>query len=395
MIFFLTSTRFRKIILFGVLLAAVSFFASCEKNVKSPASLKIGVIADDLLDGRYHSLNGVLLGLERLEAEGGLVLNERKVPVELVAERITFNPEEAVAAARKLINREQVHAVIGPQYSGDAIPAGAIAEMTRVPMISAMSTNPATTAGRNFVFRMSFHDRAQGIAMARLAAGDLAATRAAILYNAADPYSKGLAEYFRDAFSRDGRVVSFESYITGDDNFRRQLEAIQRSEPDVLYLPGFLEDIVSITAQVKNVASELILLGSDGWNQIEAPLVPELDGAYYSSHWSPEMASPGSRDFAERYEQRFGLKPISTAALSYDAFRVVIEAVRFGKNLQPGIIRDSLVGMPPYPGIAGVIDFTGSGTPNKNVLVLQIRKGENRLFRVVPSRSNVKTEIIQ
>ena len=78
------------------------------------------------------------------------------------------HPEKVVLAARKLINQENVVAIVGPQFSRDAIPVAEVAEATEIPMISPMSTNPDTTANKKYAFRVGFLDPFQGLVMGTL-----------------------------------------------------------------------------------------------------------------------------------------------------------------------------------------------------------------------------------
>jgi len=345
--------------------------------------VRIGVIADDFLDDAYHSLNGIELALADVEQEGGLMIDGRKVKLELVVEKIEFNPEQAVAAIRKLINKDDVVAVIGPQYSGDAIPTASIAEISRVPMISPMSTNSKTTYGRSYVFRMSYLDGVQGRVMAQLAADDLKAERAAILYNKADPYSVGLSEVFFAAFAKRGEVVATETYLTGDTDFSEQFGRIEQADPDVLYIPGFLEDIAGAVRQFKEKELDVQLLGSDGWNQVDAPKTEGFEKTFYTSHWSPLLPYAETKRFNDRYFERYQREPVSTAALSYDALRLVVEAMRQSNDTDSKSVRDGLVELPSYRGVGGVIDFESGGDPKKSVLVLQVVAGRNEVYRVV------------
>src|SRR4030065_214274 len=65
---------------------------------------------------------------------------------------------------------------------------------------------------KEYMFRACYPDSFQGTVMAKFARGTLNATAAAVLYDASNDYSKGIAEVFRDAFVRmGGRVTAFES----------------------------------------------------------------------------------------------------------------------------------------------------------------------------------------
>ncbi|MCK5351749.1 ABC transporter substrate-binding protein, partial [bacterium] len=269
--------RLRTLFISVILLScAVYLGVSCTKTPEPEPEpeIRIGIIA--YLKGEYADLDGAAMvnaskmALTSLDPDGGLMIGSRRHRVKLVTAGINNVPEEAVAAATELINRENVVAIIGPQFSNDAIPAGEIAERASIPMICPISTNPEVTTGREYVFRMSFLDDLQGSAMADFAIGYLEIRSAAVLFDIADLYSRGIAEVFRTRFMESGgKVLAFESYTSGEQDFTQQLNRIADRKPEVLYLPTYSEDTIMQAQQARKLGIDSVLLGSDGWDQRE------------------------------------------------------------------------------------------------------------------------------
>lgn len=363
-----------------------SSLLSCQKSEKIEP-VKIGVIA--YLEGALRETEGLptldaaTMALADFEAQGGLVINGEVQPVELIVERVEQTQEASVAATRKLINRIGVSAIVGPMYSSDAIPAGALAEKAGVPMICPVSTNPKTTAGRKFVFRMSFLDDAQGEAIAAVALNDLGAKSAAVLFDEADDYSREIATVFRDAFARQGEVVAFESYVTGDSDFAQQLWRIRAAEPDVLYLPGYHHEVVEQAGLIKRLGIDAVLLGADGWDQRQMPLLRAFDDSYFSLHWNRQIPTGETKLFFTRYVETFKREPNGTAALTYDAVQMLLLAMQQQQKTTPDAIRNGLMQLKPYSGVGGLIDFVDSGDPEKPVLIMHVKDGETSFFKAV------------
>ena len=82
-----------------------------------------------------------------------------------------------------------------------AVPAGEVANNYATPMISPWSTNPDTTKDRPFVFRGCFLDPFQGPVVANFIKEEFGFTKAAVLYDVASDYPKGLAEFFKEVNS--------------------------------------------------------------------------------------------------------------------------------------------------------------------------------------------------
>jgi branched-chain amino acid transport system substrate-binding protein len=179
-----------------------------------------------------------------------------------------YKAESAVKVSTKLITEEGVLGIIGPQSSSQAVPAGEVANNYATPMISPWSTNPNTTLDRPFVFRGCFLDPFQGPVAANFATDELGAKKAAVLYDIAADYPKGLAEFFKAAFEEihgPGSIVAFESFTTGDKDFSAQMTNIMMSGADVLFTPQYYSEVPLIVRAAKEMGWTKPILGSDSW----------------------------------------------------------------------------------------------------------------------------------
>lgn len=366
----------------GLLLSA------CADERAHPESIRIGLIVyinPDLeqLMG-IPTRNAAQMAVNEANAGGGIRIGDRSLPLELIIKAINSNPQEAVAATRKLTNRDGVIAIVGPQNSSDAIPAGDFAEKARVPLISPMSTNRRTTEGRDYVYRMSFVDDFQGAVMARFARIDLQAQTAAVLRDAADPYSRGVAKVFMATFSRLGGVVTTdEHFLSGATDFQTQLQRIQQSAPDVLLLPNFAETARQQVLQARKLGINAHLLGCDGWDATRLSSLPEFDGAFMSTHWSHDLDSDVSRAFAQRYRENFNEEPEAPAALTYDAINLLIRAIGESQSTESTDLREAINALGPTVGVTGSVDFSNSGNPDKAVVILQFAERQDRFVKQV------------
>jgi branched-chain amino acid transport system substrate-binding protein len=194
-----------------------------------------------------------------------LDVGRRKLKVMLLVEDDQDRAELAARAAQKLINQDKVAALVGPSLSRNAIPVADVAEGARIPMISPNSTNPATTAGKKYAFRVDFIDPFQGRVIARFARDELHAQTAAVLYDVASAYNKGIAEVFRQVFAEaGGQVVAFESYTTdARTNLAAQLGRVRASAPQLVFLPNYADEIPIQVEQARQAGIGATLLGSD------------------------------------------------------------------------------------------------------------------------------------
>jgi branched-chain amino acid transport system substrate-binding protein len=362
--------------------------AGCGRQDPAPEELRIGFLADLATPIADATVNAARLAVETVNAAGGVAVDGRRYTVKLLIEDTGNTPEGTTRASLSLINRHQVVAIVGSSYSRNAIPSGEVAERANVPMICPGSTHPRTTAGRRFVFRVSFVDSFQGQVMAMFAREDLGRATAAVLFDVAETYSRDIAAHFRRAFeAAGGRVVAFESFTTGDRDFLPQLERIRDAGPEAVFLPNFSPEVIRQVRQARELGVDAVFLGSDGWPA--AATHPDLEGAYYSLSWHRDLAAEATEDFLARYRRAYGLEPDDTSAMTYDAFGLLFAAAARAGRLEPELIRDALAQTESYLGVTGPITFRGrGGDPRRTAVVVQIHGDSIRLVKSVTTETS-------
>jgi branched-chain amino acid transport system substrate-binding protein len=347
----------------------------CRGGRQPVPEMRIGLIAmlsgsaSDQASGRSMQ-RGARLAVEQANRAGG-----RRVSLVLADDR--NSPEGAIEAARRLIFEERVPAIIGPQFSRNAIPAARLAEREKTVMICPLSTNPQTTAEKLFVFRVPYLDTFQGASLARFARRDLRAARAAVLYDVANEYNRTLAEVFRETFSRlGGRITAFETYTTDQAaDFGPQLGRIAAAGAEVLFLPNLNDDVLRQGRQARRLGIRAVLLGGDGWDPDALAAEPAFAGSFAARHWHPAIATREALAFLRAFRERYRETPDDIAATTYDACGLLVAAMRAAGSAEPEAIRRALLGMEAYPGVTGSILYRGSGDPSKSVVLVGIQAG--------------------
>ncbi|MEJ5329683.1 MAG: ABC transporter substrate-binding protein [Desulfobaccales bacterium] len=310
---------------------------------------------------------------------GGVKLGDKAYTLKLFIEDNEDKAESAAAAAQKLITQNGVVAVIGPNASGNAIPAARICEDAQTPMVSPWSTNPKTTEGKKYVFRACFIDDFQGQVMAKFARENLKADTAAVLYDVASEYNKGIAEFFKKFFEESGgKVVAFESYTKGDMDFSSQLTKIKGATPQVLFLPNYYNEVPLQVQQARRLGLTCPIIGSDSWGSEELLKLggPDLEGSFFSTHYAPDIATEKARKFIRDYQERYGKTPDDVAALTYDAGSLILAALAQAGTPDRQKLRDALASIREFEGVTGKMSFKGTGDPIKSAVILQIKSGK-------------------
>ncbi len=365
----------------------LSLLLSCSKS-QDPISndtIRIGLLVSG---DRSSYADAAQLAVDEINANGGLL--DRTV--ELVTR---INIEEASAAvqgAQQMIQDDGVFAILGPNRSTHAVQVGPVAQRAQIPMITTTATNPNVTRAGDFVFMAAFTDQFQGSVLARFAWEDLGKSVAAVLTLTGDVYTEGISMFFVSHFTEPGgTVVANEVYTAGDTTYTEQLGRISQAEPDVFFISGLVSELTHVvretrTAPVLNAqGAPVTLLGADAWDNplFLSEATAEVEGSYFSGHFSAESTEPGARMFVEAYAAATQRTPSGGDAVSYDALRLLSEAVERAGSFEGAAIRDQLAATRDYRGATQIARYDENRHPTKSAVILTIRDGERRFFKEV------------
>lgn len=371
-----------------VILAVMSLsllLAACQPAV--PSTIKVGLNVE--LTGTIpvvgeSSKNAAELAVKEVNDAGGLDVGGTKYMVELLVEDNEDKAESAAAAAQKLATAGAL-AMIGPNASRNAIPASVVAESSLMPMISPWSTNVKTTkvgdtdVPKKFVFRAAFIDDFQGVVAAKFAMDELNTTAPAVLYDVASEYNKGIAEVYKRTLEENGiQVAAFETYTTGDKDFSSQLTSIKDAGADSLFLPNYYTEVPLQVQQAHKVGFDGNVLGSDSWGNIELISLcgAECEGYYFTTHYAADIATPKAQAFIKAYEAAYSKTPDDVAALTYDSFGLLFQAIQAAGSIERQAVRDAMSAITSFDGVTGNMQFQGTGDPVKSAVILQVKDGK-------------------
>ena len=318
-----------------------------------------------------------------LKKNPSVTVGGKAYTLKFIYEDNEYKAESAVKVSTKLITEEGVLGIIGPQSSSQAVPAGEVANNYATPMISPWSTNPNTTLDRPYVFRGCFLDPFQGPVAANFATEELGAKKAAVLYDIAADYPKGLAEFFKAAFEKihgPKSVVAFETFTTGDKDFSAQMTNIMMSGADVLFVPQYYSEVPLIVQAAKEMGWTKPILGADAWGSgdLMGLCGDACKGYYFSTHYAAAGAQGATKQFIDEYSAAYGKTPDDVAALTWDSLGLMVQAIKDTKGLSGDIkadrtkVKDALAGIKNFPGITGGMTFTPDGDPLKCAVVVKI-----------------------
>jgi branched-chain amino acid transport system substrate-binding protein len=205
---------------------------------------------------------GMAMKIAELNAAGG-VLGQQ---VELLMVDDYCNPEQAIAAANKLVEA-RVGAVIGHFCSGAAIPASKIYEERGVLFISSGATNPKLTdQGFRSVFRLAGRDTAQGIMAADQLVENWGARHVAIVHDG-QAYGVGVAEAAKQRLNQLGVTeVMFKAIEPGKADYFDLIDQLQAKGADALFFGGYAAEAGLIIREARSRGSDVRMIGPDTLN---------------------------------------------------------------------------------------------------------------------------------
>jgi branched-chain amino acid transport system substrate-binding protein len=351
----------------------------------SAKNIKIGMVYE--LTGNTASYgtsaaNGAKLAFKAINAGGGVLGKQ----IQLITADNKGEPSESANAMTKVITQDKVVAVTGVTVSSCGIAASAVAEDNKIPFVAAAAVNPKVTVDertgkvKNYTFRACFIDSFQGIVGVNFAINSLKAKNVAIMTDSSSDYSKGLTGIFKNAFvGKGGKIVAEEAYLQKDQDYKSILTKIKAKNPDLLYIPGYYEDVGKIIKQARELGIMIPVLGADAW---DSPVLVELAGAqalnntFFTNFYSVEDKNPVSNSFVEAYKKEYGAIPDSMAAMGYDAANLLVDAIRRANSTEAAKIKDALTATKTFKSVSGEMSLNDTHDAVRGVVIIEMKNGK-------------------
>ena len=307
------------------------------------------------------------------------------VQFKVIYEDNASKADDSKKAVKKLILQDQVNVIIGAVASGDTLATIDIAKDEKIPLITHASTNVTITKlGGEYVSRICFHDDFQGQCMARFGLNELKAKTAVVIVAKGDPYSEGLVASFKKEFtSKGGTIVEEQAYQKGDQDFRTLSAKLKAANPDVVWLPGYFNEVALIIKQARGEGFLKTFLGADGW---DSPKLYQLGGAtlkdnYFCNHYSASDPNPMVQAFVKKFEERHKEKPDAMAALAYDALYCVADAARRAGSADPEKLKNAINTIKDIKTLCGTVTMGPDREVIKDAVVLKTGETDHIFYK--------------
>lgn len=382
----------KKLIAVTAALTLATGLVGCSKSTSGGSTgdtIKIGAnfeITGGVAAFGQSQLNAIELAASEINAAGG-VLGKK---IEIIKSDNASKAEESTRVATKLITQDKVDILMGATTSTNTLAAVQVANDKKVPMVSASATNPNVTFDskkgklNEWVFRACFIDPFQGTVMANFSLNKLNAKTAVIFSDNAADYSKGLHKFYKEAFEKGGgKILAEESYQTKDTDFNAVLTRIKSLNPDVIYVPGYYEEVGKIVKQAREMGIDVPMMGGDGW---DAPQLVEIAGAaalnntFISNHYSPDDPDPKVKKFVDAYKAKYNAVPDSMAVLGYDGLYMIADAIKRAGSVDKVKVKEALAATKDFVGVTGTLTLDQNHDPVKAAVILEHKDGKQVFY---------------
>jgi len=331
--------------------------------------------------------NAVELGLKEVNDAGGI--NGKKISLIIYDDRL--NPQEAVAVANKLIEKDKVIGVVSGSYSGPTRVTAPIFQKAGIPMVAGYAVHPDVTwdpkekKPNDFCFRNGFLGEIEGAAAAEFAVKNLKAKKVSLIFMDND-FGRAISSGFADRAEKLGaKVLSKQMYkFPGEKDFRPYLTRIKEENPDLIFAAGYYNEAASIVRQAKELGITIKIMGEEGFDSPKFLEIagPAAEGVVIATNLDRDDSRPLVQNFLKNYRKAYNEDADMVGASSYDAFMILVNAIKKA-GTDSKAIQKALLETKDYNGLTGKISRFVQGEVVKPVQIQVVKDGKFHRLGVV------------
>lgn len=292
------------------------------------------------------------------------------------------------AAASKVV------AVIGYNYSSNALLAAPIHTQEKLPMISPSATaNRLGTFGK-YVHLGSFNNEFMAMTLAKVAIRVLKKKRVLILTAVNCAYCVDLGNTFSDEMKKlGGEIVKNVSVIQEDPDFSQIAKEVKNLSFDVVFIPNQELTAARLISSMIEAGIDKPFLGADGWGNEGSEFFRVLKGkrftGYSVTHWHPKLNTKKSIKFVDDYLKKYQKLPNDTSVLAYDSMSLLIKALTQTKDISREKLNETLSSLKNFEGVTGQFVLEANKAPRKDIVILKTTDTGFAIHKVIsPENGN-------
>jgi branched-chain amino acid transport system substrate-binding protein len=367
--------------------------AWASESAAQASKVRIGVVlplSGQFALGGQNVKRGYDLAAEELNQAGGIkALGGAQI--ELVYADNQGKQDVAIGETERLIQQENVSAIMGSWHSPSTIAGTQAAERHKTPwIVEVASADIVVERGFKYVTRVNvkgswygeapidFLDYAKSALKQKI-------ERVAIMYTDDDWGRSSVGKGSKEALKKRGYdIVEEIAYPSASQDVTTYINKIKASRPDAFVITSFPNDALLVGRTVEQLSLKVpIAVGvSSGYAlpTFRTNLGPAAEKWFIVGGWNPDI--PGAKPLADKFKAKFNVDMNEHSALAYQTLVVLREAIEQAKSTDRDKINDALHAIKIEPGPLMVmpyekIEFDKTGqNPHARELVLQVRGGQ-------------------
>ncbi len=353
----------------GELVIGQDMMAACPAPMNLPAAVDLGAVF--ALSGPISVYGGpqqqaVQLAEQQINDIGYL---GDGTTISFQFEDSTGTAEGAINAMTKLVEDDQVLAVIGPTLSNEATAAVPVAQDAGTSVLAVSNTASGLRALLgDYYHRDSLPEAVVIPGTIEQAASLLGLEKVGVLYGNDDDFTVSGYDVFAQALADNNiEVVGTETFAKGDVDFNAQLTNLISQNPDALVVSALAAEAVQIINQSRQLGYTGPIIGGNGFNSpaVLAQTAENAEGLIVGGAWNYDNPNPSasSVQFAQAFEDAYGNKPDQFAAQAYTGAWLLATAARCADSVDHAAFNDALGSIKDMETPLGSFSFDENGEP--------------------------------
>ena len=372
--------------LFSIFIFSTLFLTLSAYGQDIPIGFFAPITGPAAADGE-SARNAVALGLKEVNDAGGI--GGKKINLMIYDDRL--NPQEAVAIANKLIEKDKVIGVVSGAYSGPTRVTAPIFQKAGIPMVAGYAVHPDVTwdpkekKPNDFCFRNGFLGEIEGAAAAEFAVKNLKAKKISLIFMDND-FGRAISSGFAERAEKLGAtVLTKQMYkFPGERDFRPFLTRIKEGSPDVIFAAGYYNEAASIVRQAKELGMKSRIVGEEGFDYPKFLEIagPAAEGVIIATNLDRDDPRALVQNFLKNYRKAYNEDADMVGASSYDALMILVNAIKKA-GTDSKMIQKTLLETKDYNGLTGKISRFIQGEVVKPVQIQVVKGGKFHRLGVV------------
>jgi branched-chain amino acid transport system substrate-binding protein len=376
-----------KAIFSGLILCLAAATAQAQESIKIGGLLET---SGNVASLGQPGLEGAMLAVDQINAKGGI--GGKKI--ELINLNTESDNTKTVIAAKRLLEQDDVVALVGPMNSGSSYAIIDIVQRANTAMISNGGSRGIVLppADKKWIFLSPLTDvLVQSVMMADIKKRGI--TKVALLHADSPFGTSGRDQLEKNAASFGITLVSQQSYGNDDKDMTPQLTKIRAADPQAVVIwatgPGQAVAVknyrqlgLTQPLYLSHAANDFNFLRLAG-ESADGVLIPSSKIYVTDSLAADDLQKPLLEEFVRDYRTKYGKPPATFAGNGYDAVMMIAEALRkTGPDRTK--LRDAIEATRDHVGVTAVYTYGADdhfGAKADSVVMLTVKDGKFALAR--------------